>query len=132
MSYYDQNMGQDMKALIGQTVTAIEREPSGEALVRLHLSDGSTMAFIHHQDCCENVWLDDIEGRDEDIIGSPITLAEEVSDTPDKARNAGDDYEDESFTWTFYRLATVKGYMTLKFYGTSNGYYSESVDFVRE
>lgn len=132
MSYYEQNNEDNLKAMIGQVVTAIEREPSGEdVLLRLRLGDGAAMAFIHRQDCCESVSLDDVEGQDEDIIGSPITLAEEVSNTPEEPKDKSDaDYG--SFTWTFYRLATVKGYMTLKFYGTSNGYYSESVDFVRE
>ncbi len=131
MSYYDQNTEDNLKALVGQTVTAIDRKGGGEVLMRLHLADGSTMAFIHQQDCCESVSLDDVEGSDEDIIGSPITLAEEVSETPAEPADPLDK-EYGTFTWTFYRLATVKGYMTLKFYGTSNGYYSESVDFVRE
>lgn len=132
MNYYDQNATDNLKALVGQTVTAIEREPIGEGiLLRLHLADGTTMAFIHEQECCEGVWLDDVEGDDDAIVGSPILVAEEVSNTPSELKDK-DDAEYVSFTWTFYKLATAKGYMTLKFYGTSNGYYSERVDFVRE
>lgn len=68
----------------------------------------------------------------EALIGSPITQAEET--TNDKINPVGvpvSEFQEYSFTWTFYKIATIKGYVTILWYGSSNGYYSESVTVER-
>ena len=131
--------------LIGKTLTAVERE--GNDRLIFTCEDGKRYFMYHEQDCCEGVSIDDINGDLQDLVGSPITLAEEATSnehTPERQAEkqkekekaeAEDGYwydSDESFTWTFYKLATIKGYVDIKWFGSSNGYYSESVDFLEE
>lgn len=85
-------------------------------------TDGTGAVLHHHRDCCESVDLHDIEGDLSDLLDRPLTVYEKVSGTP-----AGlDEYDSE--TWTFYRFATERGMVVLRWIGESNGYYSESVD----
>ena len=78
--------------------------------------DGVHFVLTHIQDCCEDVEIESIDGDLDDLIGEPLLMAEEI------IKVDGD-------TWTFYKFATVKGYVTVRFLGWSNGYYSERVDW---
>lgn len=106
--------------LIGRSLCRVTADE--EELI-LYLSDTNYVKFFHYQDCCEGVYIEDICGDLEDLVGSPILVAEEVSNY-----EAGPKYEgEESYTWTFYRFATQKGWVNVRWYGSSNGYYSEGV-----
>lgn len=126
MSYYDKYV--EFSKLLGKTLKSVE-QISDEKLV-FTTTEGEVYKMFHRQDCCEHVTIEDVCGDLQDLVGEPILLAEEV--TSDKNPEGITKEYQESFTWTFYKLATRKGYVDIRWYGESNGYYSESVDFVRE
>ncbi len=115
-------------SMLGKTMMSVTRsadndEADSDEMV-FKSDDDKKFRFYHDQSCCENVSIEDVAGDLSDLVGSPITMAEEVSsdDEPDLE-------DEESYTWTFYKFATVKGSVTVRWLGTSNGYYSEGVSF---
>lgn len=79
--------------------------------------------MYHEQDCCESVYLEDVCGDWADIVGSTVISASEETSYGDS--------ESLSETWTFYHIRTHRGTVTLRWYGSSNGYYSERVEIAR-
>lgn len=94
--------------------------------IEFKTDDGNVYIMTHQQDCCERVDLIDIIGDLENLKGDIILLA----NVSKSSENPLYEYED-SFTWTFYNLGTIKDHVTLRWYGSSNGYYSEDADFIR-
>ncbi len=113
-------------SLLGKTLTKVD---VGDDEIVFTTTDGESFKLYHAQDCCENVSVEDVCGDVQDLIGAPILEADESS-SGENPEGVTVDYQ-ESFTWTFYRLRTIKGGVTIRWYGESNGYYSESVDFCR-
>jgi len=111
----------DVSVLLGKTIIDITNIYDDELIFKTN--DGAAYKMYHEQDCCESVSIEDITGNLADLVGTPILMAEEVSQE--------DDTTHESSTWTFYKFGTIKGYVTIRWYGISNGYYSESVDFIQ-
>jgi hypothetical protein len=109
-------------------LTLTELVSSGHT-VALTTADGRTFSLYHDQDCCESVNVFDIKGDLASVIGSPLTsVKEEISrdwpaDVPEPS------YSD-SHTWTTFTFTTEAGAtVAIRWLGTSNGYYSESVSF---
>jgi hypothetical protein len=124
MSYYDNYCNVDV--LKGKTLSSISGSV-GDGEIVFVTSDGETYRMYHEQDCCESVCVEDIAGDLQDLVGSEILIAEEV-----EGESPADFEAYESYTWTFYKFATRKGYVDIRWLGQSNGYYSEGVSFVKE
>lgn len=120
--------------LLGKTLINIQMSQSinidrDDDYLVFYTSDGERYIMHHFQDCCEDVYIEDINGDLDDLLGSPILQAEQVvsqDETPDGVKQPS---SQESYTWTFYKFATIHGYVTIRWFGSSNGYYSESVNF---
>lgn len=110
--------------MIGVTMAAVVADRKNDVM-RFTAADGRAWELYHDRECCESVTIADITGNLHDLVGSPLTMADESSNSDEPKP---DEYAD-SWTWTFYKFATVKGYVDVRWLGESNGYYSESVDF---
>lgn len=86
---------------------------------------GQRYLMYHDQDCCESVYIEDINGDLQVLVGEEILLADEYS------RSETDSEWGDSATWTFYHIRSMKENVSIRWFGSSNGYYSERVDFVR-
>jgi hypothetical protein len=111
-------MAAEIELLLGRIVERIE---VGNEDIWFHCNNYRSFRMFHAQDCCESVNIEEIIGDINDLVGSPIVLAEE--------RSQNDPNASESGTWTFYEIGSAKGTVTIRWYGASNGYYSESVSF---
>jgi hypothetical protein len=113
----------DFDKFLGKTFSKIEVNTDCDQILFVDVENKSYLMH-HYQDCCESVTIEDIVGDLSDLIGEPILEAEESS-------NKGETTEyGDTNTWTFYKLGTRKGSVNIRWYGSSNGYYSESVNVV--
>ena len=119
----------DIEAFAGKTFNRIFDRETGECPklgtdAVCFVAPQENFLMTHQRECCERVYLEDVCGDWDDLIGSPVLCAEEsVSDGI---------FDDELKSWTFYRLKTAKGSVTLRWQGESNGYYGVEVSLYKE
>jgi hypothetical protein len=126
MSYKDAEFS-DLK---GQVLVSIENK--NDELI-FTTNTGKKYKMFHYQDCCESVTIEDICGDLNDLISTdldhPILTAEERTSDTALDGTPPPEYRDVEEMWTFYELATIKGSVTIRWFGSSNGYYSVGVSF---
>lgn len=111
----------EFSLLLGTTIREITGLCSGSDNIKFVLEDGRVPMLFHHQECCEQVLVEDVDGDVDDLLNSPIVSAEVVTQ---RGSNRS-----VSETWSFYKISTIKGSVTIRWYGTSNGCYSEKANF---
>ncbi len=121
--WYSQMKGE--KKIISKSAKVYSVDDSDEVNCEMNklvfiTANGNQYTMDHHQDCCESVYLADICGELSDLIDTPIIEVEEV---------INDDATNYYVRWTFYKFQTSKGFVTLRWYGESNGCYAVDVDF---
>ena len=118
----------EFNVLKGETLKEINVE--SDERITFVTESGKKYLMYHSQDCCEFVTIESINGDLKGIIGYPVLNAEERtnSETHPEGVDLTNIYDD-SFTWTFYVIETIKETVTIRWLGESNGYYSEEVDF---
>lgn len=114
-------------ALLGLTLAEITGNVDDE-IMTFRTVDGRTFELYHDQSCCESVAIQDITGDLSDLIGEPLLRADEECSEDELPGGNPEGTCSDSYTWTFYKLATRKGYVDIRWLGESNGYYSECVN----
>lgn len=112
----------ELKDFIGKTPSSVIQQ--GDAEIVFEFTDGTAFCLNHSQNCCESVYIESVVGDWTDLIGHPLLVCEETGGVIP----ANHEPHDGSETWTFYKFAGIKGYVDVRWYGSSNGYYSERVD----
>ena len=120
------NNAEMLKLMTGQIFTSVTTD--GSEYIDFTNAQG-TFRFMHQNDCCEEVSIESIVGDLKDLENVPLRVAEEITSEETPA-NYKHEYEPDSQTWTFYKFATINGYVDVRWLGTSNGYYSESISII--
>lgn len=122
-TYFPDEQNDFFERLANKKIVDVRGLNCGSDHISILFADGEAIRFYHSQSCCESVEVDDVYGCKDDLIDS-ILYDIELVQSNDRPR----DKYDSSFTWSFYKFRTSKGYVDVRWYGCSNGYYSETVD----
>lgn len=114
----------DFEELVGKKIIDIKLELDSI----LFITDKGNYQLCHIEEWSEDVVIDDICGELKDLVGETIITAKETFNYDNPKFDSFTGLPNDSHTWSFYHISTLKTHITIKFYGTSNGYYSETAD----
>jgi len=68
------------ESLLGKIIVKIDcAEPQSDEIT-IYCDDGTAYVLNHEQECCECVYVEDIIGNIDDLLHTPITMADVVSE----------------------------------------------------
>ena len=105
---------------VGKTIESVLGAKAGSEDATFFFTDGTAVSTYHSQDCCESVSIDRVAGDIDELIGKKITAASE-----EESGERDEEYGD-SCTWTEQTLEADGVKVMIVWFGTSNGYYSET------
>jgi len=112
---------EDFSKLVGKSFQQVVVDDDSVTFVYAAFT-GDIYTICHFDECCEDVYLEDVCGDIEDLIEEEILISELVTKEGDPL-----DPDHESNTWSFLKIGTRRGVVTFRWYGSSNGCYGESV-----
>lgn len=135
-----------VKIEIFKTPFFTDRKSIPDTLV-FTFANGAAAIFYHQGDCCESVFIEDINGDLRLLINKPLLIA--FSSSSDNVVTEGnlnasgsevckdhnsedcDDNDDNNdvLKWTFFHFRNMDETVTIRWAGLSNGYYSMDVDY---
>ena len=111
--------------LLGKTIRNIEvlKKEEGYPDDKIVFSTGgeALTMFREKEGSCE-FYIEGVVGKLNKLLNSPITIAEEITE------EGQTDYDD-NIVWTFYKVGTCNGYVTIWWNGSCDGSYSKTPKF---
>ena len=101
--------------LLGFTLSAVEHNQDWECIVFTR-TDGVQVKMHHEQECCEHVWVEEVHGDLQALIGYPLTTAEVYT------RDGGESEDGDDRMFTFYRIGNERHMATIRWCGESHHY----------
>lgn len=119
-------MKNEIESLIGHRIVSVrwDTDRYGYRVLRIG-TDSFDLVMEHERDCCNQGDL--IDGFDDlkQMVGEVVLEAECVKQ--DGVEGQMPDWADYLNQWTFYKIRTMNTSATLRWFATSNGYYSVEV-----
>ena len=129
-------LNRTVSALQGKSFVKVEHLVHRHGLwqdeIRFYLPDGKYYLMGGATGEYADVYAESIVGDLQDLVNTPIILAEEVNNFTLTQEQQKMELASRSCTWTFYRFRTIKGDVDIRWFGGSNGYYSEEVEISLE